>query len=407
MKKLLFILSLFIVTSISAQTKITAPLITNSATDTTYSVTADSLVKGGYRVLVTNGQRDSIPSAERKYGMLVYVKNTDTTYQLKSATLANDNWYAFKLGSLPSNVITGRGVIQDIPFYSGVNSLSYTANLSIDTASGTTYYYIGKTTKNNYIPLSTDPSNPSVGVSVYSKTLNGFTEPYYIDSLGNSSRLSTVGASSKNNNTGISPLTPICLDSTSSIAIAKGSNSTYQPFAIALDSIPNNGYGRIVYNGGLISGLPLSAYKTGQNVYLGDDGGISPTPSVLYPAIKLGVVTSNTTGSMLVAIDNVAYTGANLNAQQTTVNASTSGSVVFSMTGNGSSEKKVIIYCNNATGTATYSFPSAFTHIAGIIPTYTTAGSFAVNPAIVTSLSTTSVTLTCVSSTGVIILNGF
>ena len=225
MRKIFIILFLGLIGYANAQnTKITAPISTNAIADTNYCVTYDSLVKGGYKVLVTTGQRDSIPFAERKYGMLVYVKNTDTTYQLKSTTLINDNWYAFKLGSLPSNVITGNGVIQDIPFYSGVNSLSYTANLSIDTPSGTTYYYIGKTTKNNYIPLSTDPSNPSVGISVYSKTNNGFTEPYYIDSLGNSSRLSTVGASSKNTGTGISPLTPVCLDSTSSIAKAKGSN---------------------------------------------------------------------------------------------------------------------------------------------------------------------------------------
>ena len=100
MKKLLPILFLLFLCFVSySQTKITAPLITNSITDTTYSVTYDSLVKGGYRTLATKVQRDSIPVAERKYGMLVYVSDKDTCYQLKDSSLSNSNWYGFKFSS--------------------------------------------------------------------------------------------------------------------------------------------------------------------------------------------------------------------------------------------------------------------------------------------------------------------
>jgi len=106
MKKILSILFTVICFSSFSQTRITAPIITNSLTDTTYSVTYDSLVKGGYRVLLTTGQRDSIPQAERKYGMLAYVRNTDSVYQLKSSSLDNSNWYSFKLGSSGSTVDT-------------------------------------------------------------------------------------------------------------------------------------------------------------------------------------------------------------------------------------------------------------------------------------------------------------
>lgn len=100
MKKVLFISFLLISSFFCySQTRVTAPIITNSITDTTYSVTYDSLVKGGYRTLATKLQRDSIPLAERKYGMLVYVSNVDTCYQLKDSSLSNSNWYAFKFSS--------------------------------------------------------------------------------------------------------------------------------------------------------------------------------------------------------------------------------------------------------------------------------------------------------------------
>lgn len=91
----------------------------------------------------------------------------------------------------------------------------------------------------------------------------------------------------------------------------------------------------------------------------------------------------------------------NNTAPQTTVSASTSGSVIFSQPQQGSSWKRVIIYVNAATGTASYTFPVAFTHIPAIVTTNGPAAT------VVTTLSATAVTVTTSATTGFIILEGF
>jgi hypothetical protein len=84
-------------------------------------------------------------------------------------------------------------------------------------------------------------------------------------------------------------------------------------------------------------------------------------------------------------------------AAQTMVNGSTSGTAVFSEPFAGSSYKKAVIHMAATTGTASYTFPTAFS----FTPIVMNAD------ANVTSLSTTAVTVTGAATTDTIILEGY
>lgn len=86
------------------------------------------------------------------------------------------------------------------------------------------------------------------------------------------------------------------------------------------------------------------------------------------------------------------------NSTQTTVNCSTSGTAVFSQPFVGGADKKVVVQQNACLGTASYTFPTAFT----VAPS-----AYGALSATATTVSTTAVTITGSTSTGSVMLEAY
>jgi hypothetical protein len=129
--------------------------------------------------------------------------------------------------------------------------------------------------------------------------------------------------------------------------------------------------------------------------------GTALTATVRKPLIRL----FDNTGILEFMVDGLgdilAVGSINSAIAQTTVSGSTSGTAVFSQPFKGTSYKKVVIYCNALLGSASYTFPTAFIRTPAIVTTNGPAAS------VVTTLSATAMTLTGVTTTGFIFLEGY
>lgn len=109
-----------------------------------YPITKFGEAQTGWWPLTRKTERDSIPTWQRTYGMLVYVKDVDSVYQLKSISLDNTNWVPFKIGSVDlsnyytqtqvNTLLTGK---QDalgytpVPNTRTINSYPLSANITL------------------------------------------------------------------------------------------------------------------------------------------------------------------------------------------------------------------------------------------------------------------------------------
>jgi len=149
----------------------------------------------------------------------------------------------------------------------------------------------------------------------------------------------------------------------------------------------------------------LRLYHDNTDGFISTDGKLQIRPAskiILEPTTNQDTAWNlRTAGGVSVISINTNNPSLANNATQTTVSGSTSGNAVFSQPESGKSIKRIIVYLNALNGTASYTFPIAFTNQPSVIATNDVVST------VVTSRSTTAITITGATTTGFIELIGY
>lgn len=176
-------------------------------------------------------------------------------------------------------------------------------------------------------------------------------------------------------------------------SITTGSNNVY------LQALSTNATSNITGSGNVYIGFDVgrtAANGTSNQLRIDNTNNANP---LLFGDFSARTLIIN---GGLTAASGLTVTGGIIsNPVQTTVSNSTSGTTVFSEPITGTTYKKVIVFLNAALGTASYTFPVAFTNTPSVFASDDVAA------AVITAKSTTAITVTGATSTGFLILEGY